>query len=170
MAIFRDNRDDRGLDWSLMQNGAINLYLRPEFLQEDAEWLRSRGYRLDGFNCTAWLTEESMHDALSTTLKFPHYYGRNLAALNDCLSDLEIPEESGRVLVFHRYDAFAAKFPKIAWHVVDIVEHQSRLMLLVGLRLFALVQSDDPMISFDSLGAQSANWNGREWFMKDRGL
>ena len=170
MAIFRDNRDDRGLDWSLMQNGAINLYLRPEFLQEDAEWLRSRGYRLDSFDCTAWLTEESMHDALSTTLKFPHYYGRNLAALNDCLSDLEIPEESGRVLVFHRYDAFAAKFPKIAWHVVDIVEHQSRLMLLVGLRLFALVQSDDPMISFDSLGAQSANWNGREWFMKDRGL
>ena len=33
-------------------------------------------------------TREQLHDALSRQLSFPDYYGRNLDALFDCLTDL----------------------------------------------------------------------------------
>ena len=111
-----------------------------------------------------------MHEALASGLEFPDYYGGNLDALNDCISDLEIPEESGRVLIFHRYDAFAAKFPREAWAVLDIIESKSRFLLLFARRLFALVQADDPKLSFQDVGAHPVMWNRREWLNKSRGI
>lgn len=111
-----------------------------------------------------------MHEAFSSALEFPEYYGRNLAALNDCLSEIEVPFESGRVLVLNRYDYFAAKFPYAAWAVLDVMEFNSRYLLLFGLRLIVLVQSDDPRISFDPVGGRPVMWNGREWLNKSRGL
>jgi len=171
MAIFRDEVEEfQQLDWELLRDGAINLYFRPEFLSEDVEWLRAHNYRLDSFDCSAWLSEKDMHEALASGLEFPSYYGRNLDALNDCISDLEIPEESGRVLVFHRYDLFASKFPKAAWIILDIIETNSRHQLLFGKRLLTLVQSDDPRISFEPVGGRPAMWNRREWFNQSRGL
>ncbi len=171
MAIFRNESEDfQRVDWTLLQDGAINLYLRPEFLAEDAEWLKSHNYRLDSFDCSAWGSEEDVHEALASGLEFPDYYGRNLDALNDCISDLEIPEESGRVLIFHRYDAFAAKFPREAWVILDIIESKSRFLLLFAKRLFALVQSDDPRLSFEAVGGHPVMWNQREWLNKSRGL
>jgi len=42
--------------------------------------------------------------------------------------------------------------------------------LLLGQRLLALVQSDDPRIRFERIGAVPVNWNPREWLDSDRGL
>ena len=171
MAFFRDETEDfQRLDWSLLQNGAITLYYRPEFLTEDAEWLKTHYYRLDTFDCSAWGSVEDMHEAIAAGLDFPDYYGRNLDALNDCLTDIEIPEASGRVLIFRRYDMFAAKFPREAQDVLDIIENKSRFLLLFGRRLLALVHSDDPRISFEPVGARPVMWNRREWLNKSRGL
>jgi hypothetical protein len=171
MAIFRNEPADlRRLDWALLQNGAITIDLRTEFLTEDVEWLQSQTYRIDSFDCSLWSSEEGMHEALASRLEFPDYYGRNLNALKDCISDIEIPEGSGRVLLFRRYDTFAAEHPKVAWYVLDIIENQSRLLLLFGRRLLALVQSDDPKISFEPVGARPVMWNRREWLNKSRGL
>src|SRR5688572_14562804 len=97
-----------------------------------------------------------MHEALGSGLEFRGYYGRNLDALNDCLCDIEISEESGRALVFNRYDAFTVRFPRLAWAILDIVEITSRRLLLFGRRLLVLVQSDDPAISFEPVGARLA--------------
>src|ERR1044072_5062261 len=152
------------------QDGAVPLYFRPEFLAEDAVWLKAHLYRLDEFDCSSWDSVEAMHEAVAKGLEFPDYYGRNLDGLNDCLRDIEIPEASGRVIVFHRYDLFASKFPRESYHLLDIIETNSRLHLLLGRRLLALVQSDDPTISFDSVGAHPVSWNRREWLNKRRGL
>jgi RNAse (barnase) inhibitor barstar len=170
VTFSHESKDYQRLDWTLLQNGAVTLYLRPEILNEDLEWLRVHQYRIDTFKCSAWNSEKEMHQALASGLDFPGYYGCNLNALNDCLSDIEIPEESGRVLVFQRYDAFAAKVPDVAWAVLDIAEVNSRRFLLFGQRLLVLVQSDDPRISFEPVGGRSATWNLREWLNKSRGL
>ena len=79
-------------------------------------------------------------------------------------------ENGGRVLVFHRYDAFAVKMPEIALTVLDIIETNSRLFLLFGKRLLTLLQSDDPQIQFNAVGGYSVMWNNREWLNKNRGL
>ena len=36
-----------------------------------------------------WQSEKDVHDALAKALSFPDYYGRNLDALHDCLTELD---------------------------------------------------------------------------------
>ena len=79
------------------------------------------------------------------------------------MNDIEIPEEGGRVLVFSRYDLFAARLPDVAWSVLDIMEIMARRQLLFGRRLITLVQSDDPEISFELVGGRPVMWNIREF-------
>ena len=171
MAIFRNEPEEfERLDWVLLQDGAVTLYFRPQMMAEDIEWLRRHDYRLNTFECSGWSGVSDMHEALSSELEFPDYYGRNLNALNDCISDIEIPEEGGRVLVFNRYDSFVEKVPEVAWSVLDIMAINSRQQLLFGRRLIILVHSDDPEISFEPVGASSVMWNRREWLNRTRGL
>ncbi len=40
-------------------------------------------------SAATWDTPEKAHDALKKALSFPDYYGRNLDALHDCLTDLK---------------------------------------------------------------------------------
>jgi RNAse (barnase) inhibitor barstar len=169
MAIFR-YEDLQRVDWELLQNDPIALYYRKEILESDLSWLREYEYDVDQFNCKDWQKEDDLHEAFAIQLKFPAYYGRNLDALNDCLGDLVIPEQSGRVLVFHRYDQFVVQFPEVAEHVLDIIASQARSFLLFGLRLIILVQSDNPRLTFNPVGACPVTWNRREWLNKNRGL
>lgn len=158
------------IDWRLLQNGSITMYYRPEVLAEATEWLESLGYWLDIFDCSKWDNEAMMLEEIPDKLELDECYGRNLNALNDCLSGIEIPESSGRVIVFHRYDAFAAKTPKVAQDLLDIIETNSRMLLLFGRRLITLLQSNDPRLQFESVGARPVLWNWREKFNVSRGL
>ncbi len=36
-----------------------------------------------------WLSADEAHEELAAALDFPEYYGRNLDALHDCLTDLD---------------------------------------------------------------------------------
>ncbi len=40
-------------------------------------------------DCELFKDRESVHDVLCDTLSFPNYYGKNLDALYDCLTDLQ---------------------------------------------------------------------------------
>ncbi|MBQ9460029.1 MAG: barstar family protein, partial [Oscillospiraceae bacterium] len=49
-------------------------------------------------------TREALHDALAEQLKLPPYYGRNLDALFDCLTDIREP---GKIVVRSADELFA---------------------------------------------------------------
>lgn len=169
MALF--TADDYGrLDWRLLQNGSVNLYWRPEILSEDVAWLEAQSYLIKSFDCTGWTEEKTALKSFGDHLGLRDFHGNSLDALNDCLSDLAIPEESGFCVVFHRFDIPAANIPKVAHAVLDILENNSRYFLLHGRRLITLVQTDDPQLSFEPIGAVSVSWNPREWLNKTRGL
>ena len=72
--------------------------------------------------------------------------------------------------MFRRYDSFARSQPQLAQTILDSIETSSRRFLLTGRRLLALVQSDDPRIRFERVGAVPVTWNPREWLDSDRGL
>ena len=171
MTAFNGSAEEfRRFDYSILQNGAINLYWRAEILHDDIEWLKNHSYQTNTFDCSLWYSEKQMHDMLARELGFPGYYGRNLDALNDCLSDIDIPTDGGRVLIFHNYDVFTNLYPKIAWIILDLIELNSRRSLLFGRHFFALVQSNDPQILFEPVGACPVMWNPREWSDKNRGI
>ena len=170
MAAFNESEIADRRDWPLLRNGAITLYFRPEALAEDVAWLREHQYEVYSFDCAAWETEADFHADVSRQFGFPGYYGRNLQALNDCLSRLDVPEAGGVALQLMRIDRFASRMPAFAWEVLDIIERNSRDFLLTGRRFMALAQSDDPRLEFDPVGACRISWNAREWLDNNRGL
>lgn len=170
MAVFREDANPwNQVDWRLLQNGALSLYLRPTILEEDLAWLATHAYTIDRFDCRTWTTVAVIHSALATALKFPAYYGENLDALNDCLSTLEIPDESGRVLVLEHFDVPARALSFTAHALLDIIAIQARQHLLFGRRLLGLVQTDEPELAFPPVGATPVTWNPREWLAAARG-
>jgi RNAse (barnase) inhibitor barstar len=170
MALFGRDECWERLDWRLLRCGPVALYFRQEVLAEDVAWLQEHQYGVYSFDCATWQSEADFHTDVSRTLSFPDYYGRNLAALNDCLSDLDVPDTGGTALQFQRFDAFSAKLPQFAWHLLDIIARNSWDFMLFGRRLLALVQSDDPLLSFDRVGARPVSWNPKEWSDRNRGL
>ena len=54
-------------------------------------------------DCLAVADAVAMHSVLAQTLNFPDWYGHNLDALFDCLTELEAPVH----LVLHNWDADA---------------------------------------------------------------
>lgn len=172
MAAFNDDPSEwERLDWRLFQNGAVAMYHKRDLLSEDVSWLRDHRYQVYEFNCEAWTSEATVHDEFKRTLNFPDYYGHNLNALHDSLSDIAVPNEGGVALVFYRYDNYAAiGGPASAEVILDILADTSRFLLLTGRRFLVMIQSDDPRIRFEKIGCISATWNPREWLDKSRGL
>ena len=176
VAIFSPNEDnEQRRDWSILRDGGVALYWRPEALNKDLGWLDANGYNIIEFDAAGWSSEEQMHDSLRSGLSFPYYYGKNLSALDDCLAnDLVVPDSEGVALVFHHYDEFAKTHPAadpsengLAEVVLHIFARAVRYHLLYGRRLLILVQSDDPRIRIEDLGGLSAHWNSREWLNRN---
>jgi RNAse (barnase) inhibitor barstar len=158
------------LDWKLLERGAIALYHKGTVLAQDIAWFRQSGYTVRELDGSRWAAPTDFHSDVQRTLNFPDYYGKNLASWVDCLSELPVPDESGTLLVFRRYDAFAHTQPQLAQTILDSIESTSRRFLLTGRRLIALVQSDDPRLRFERVGALPVTWNPREWNEGDRGM
>ncbi len=161
--------DEQPLDWRLLERGAIALYYRTSVLSGDVAWFRQQGYVVRELDAGGWTTSDAFHADVQRALAFPDYYGRNLASWIECLSEVEVPDAGGLVMVLRRYDAFAKAQPQLAQTILDSIESTSRRFLLTGRRLLALVQSDDPRIRFERVGALPVTWNPREWSDADRG-
>ncbi len=82
-------------------------------------------------------TAPELHDALATALGFPAWYGRNLDALHDCLSDLP----DGVVLLWDAWGGLARAEPRVFAVAVD----------LLGERLSVLLRGPGPEVGLPSL-------------------
>lgn len=174
MAFFKRKEkapeEPQRLDWKLLERGAVSLYYRSSVLSADVGWFKQAQYVVHELNATTWNTSADFHTDVQRVLGFPDYYAKNLASWVDCLPELPVPDEGGMLLVFRRYDVFAKAEPQLAQTILDSLESTSRRFLLTGRRLIALVQSDDPRIRFERVGALPVTWNPREWTDADRGL
>jgi RNAse (barnase) inhibitor barstar len=171
MASFKqDSEEWQRLDWRLLQNSPITLYFQRPVLEADTAWFVAHGYRVLSLRAEERQSPDELLVELGKLLAFPDYYGRNLDAFNDCLSDVDVPDDGGLVVVLDQFDAFARLNPSFAQRVLDICANNSRRFLLTGLRFVVLVQSDDPRISFEPVGASPVMWNPQEWLNSKRGL
>jgi hypothetical protein len=162
MAPFTREELNR-LDWSLFQNGWVSMYWRRSFLEEDCAWLADHGYRVYSVNCEDWKSATEALEELGKLLEFPDYYGGNLDAFNDCLSDLTVADRGGTAIALFRYDRFLALDPTAGHAILDILATNSRRFMLFGQRLVTLIQTDDPALVVSPVGATPVMWNRREW-------
>jgi RNAse (barnase) inhibitor barstar len=158
------------LDVRLLQSSAVTLYHKQSILAQDLSWLQQAGYRAYMLDAVGWKSPADFHADVKRELALPDHYAGNLASWLDCLGDLDVPREGGVVMQVRHFDAFARHEPRFAHTLLDSIESASRRFLLLERRLLALVQSDDPRIRFDRIGAAPVNWNPREWLDADRGL
>ncbi|GAA4662952.1 MULTISPECIES: barstar family protein [Amycolatopsis] len=170
MAPFDPQADlNQEVDFRLLINTPITLFWRREVLDEAIAWLQAHGYQVTRLDAARWTTEADFHRAIAQTPAFPDYYGHNLAALHDAMQDVVAqdygwaPETTGLALVFAGYDKFTDHCGQTAQAVLDIIATHSRVAALFGRRLMGLVQSDDPAIRFEPVGASPVSWNDAEW-------
>lgn len=141
----------------LAVNSAVSIFWRA--IDETTAWLAGHGYQLVRLDAAAWTTQADFHRDVKAALDFPDYYGHNLDAFDDCLRDVAAyaygvdRDATGTVIVFTRYDAFASHEPRAAQVILDIIAGNARLAMLYGHRLLCLVQSDDPDLAFEPVGA-----------------
>jgi len=144
------------LDTALLADGPVALVADPGPV---VRWLAGHGYRVHRIRAGDCRTGADLHAALAHALDLPEGYGRNLDALNDVLRSYALGAGPGLALVLDRYDAFARRDRATAQAVLEVFAGQARLGLLHSRRLLCLVQSDDPGLAFDPVGASPVTWH-----------
>jgi RNAse (barnase) inhibitor barstar len=154
-------------DIEILKDGPISKYFKNRILDEDIIWFSNNNFEVIEMNSRNW-NKKNAHQKLKTALNFPDYYGENLNAFSDCLSDMYNKRYKGLILVFRHYDDFVESDRSFAEGVLDIIAGKSRNWLLTGQKLIGLVQSDNPHIEFPELGGISPSWNSAEWLNENR--
>lgn len=176
VAWDRDAELSHAVDYRLVHNTFVTMFWQQSLLDDTVRWLSGRDYDVVVLDAGAWRAAEDMFSAVARALDFPVYFGRNLDALNDCMRDVAAgdygwrAEATGLVLVLTNFERFAASERRTAQLMLDIFADQARAAMLIGNRLICLVQSNDPRIAFEPVGAMPVMWNDAEWFHAKRGL
>jgi len=161
-------------DYRLVQNTFVSMFSSPAVLREATDWLAEHGYHVVTLNAATWAGTDDMHRKLAAALDFPSYYGRNLNAFSDCLSDVATgdyglpPGATGLVLVLLGIEVFAASHRGTAQALLNAFAVQARNAALIGSRMMCLVQSNNPKLRFEPVGATQVWWNDAEMFGANR--
>lgn len=154
-------------DIEILKYGSICKYYKNSILDEDVNWFIDNRFDVYDINTKNW-NKKNFHKEIKLNLNFPDYYGENMDAFNDCLTDMNNPRYKGVIIVFRRYDEFLNNDRNSAELILDIIARQSRIWLLNGQKLISLIQSNDPNLVLSKLGGVSPSWNSSEWFNSDR--
>jgi RNAse (barnase) inhibitor barstar len=163
-------------DYRLVHNTFVTMYWSPAVLREVTDRLAEHGYHVVTLNAATWAGTDDMHRKLASALDFPSYYGRNLNAFSDCLSDVATgdygvpPGATGLVLVLLGIEVFAASHRGTAQALLNVFAVEARNAALIGSRMMCLVQSNNAKLRFEPVGATEVMWNDAEWLNADRGL
>jgi hypothetical protein len=170
MAAFTKD-DTHRLDWTLLQDGSVTTYYQERYLTDAVQWLRDHDYHIVDKDCSPLDTIPEVLKAIGDALGFPdHFRGNSLDAFDDHLYDLHIPTQGGIAIVLRRYDHIVEIESRQAWLILNILDRRSRFHSLFGLRLITLIQTVNPKLEFDTVGAQTVKWNEKEFFDSQRGL
>ncbi|TCL87828.1 RNAse (barnase) inhibitor barstar [Curtobacterium sp. PhB142] len=144
-AFSTDNILGNRLDFEIARDGFVGRLRNDAVLRNAETWLRREGYRVIAMDAGAWSDDEQMLMAFAKGLQFPRHFGKNLDALNDCMSDVAEADygwdasETGLVLILSGFDHFAQRLPRTADSVQQILQRQGRYAALFGNRLLTIL-------------------------------
>lgn len=132
---------------TLVETGASGVYRCHTALAEKAlSAATQRGMRVEKVALAASRDKNAFLNALSGTLAFPDYFGRNWDAFYDCLVELEHGKGEGLLLVLRDASGFARAEPDEFAAAVDALQdaadfwegEQKTLLVVVELEAPAL--------------------------------
>lgn len=154
-------------DIEILRDGPICMYRTNRILNEDVSWFSDHNFEVIDMDCRSW-TKGNFHQKLKEQLFFPDYYGMNLDAFQDCLSDMFNKKYRGLIFVFRGFDNLVDQTRSASEGLLDSIARTSREWLLDGHKLICLIQSNVPNLSFSELGGLKPSWNGNEWLDNER--
>jgi RNAse (barnase) inhibitor barstar len=159
--------EDENLDWLIMRAGPISKYFSAQILDQNLRELEKLRYQLIDVSASRW-TSKNVYDEIGKTFNFPDYFGKNLNALDDCLSDLFNPRYKGLVVVIRNFDRFYEENKNLADDILDVFCAVSWEWLLAERKLIVFLQSNDADLEIRKVGGWSPRWNASEWLDSDR--
>ena len=157
------------LDLQTLSKGPVSKYFSKDLLDEHLQFYGQHGYTVYQFDAKTWHGIDNFHSDLHAGFEFPAYFGRNLDALNDCLTDLSA-EEGNVLVVVRNFDLWYQDERTYAKVFLDYMAHQTYRFLLQGARWITLIQSNSASFDMEEIGSHHVHWNQREWPNRDRGL
>lgn len=155
MGHFKRNVDFNQLDWSLLQNSNLNLYIDESIFRSDLSWLKENQYKIIEFDCKKWNTKFDI-DKEFIDLGIMYDNCSNLDALKDCIAEIELSDKSDAVIVLRNFNQVVEVFgEKYAEDFLDVIALKAREYLLFGVRLIVLVTSDKEILTSSIYGATS---------------
>jgi len=164
------------VDYRLVRNTFVTMFWKRSILDDTVRWLAEHDYDVVTLDAGSWNSARDMYRDVAEALDFPDYFGQNLDALNDCMRDVVSgdygwrKDARGLVLVLTGFEMFAALERRTAQVMLDIFADRARSASLTGTRLICLIQSNDPRLRFEPVGAMPVMWNDAEWLNTRRGL
>ena len=134
-------------DWLLLQHSAVHRVDDGEGLRDVHEVLTGLGWLVHALDAGTCRTTDDLHGVLAAGLSFPGYYGRNLDALNDVLSDVaeyaygSDAATTGTAVLVDGYDRVVDLDPGFAHAVLDVFAAQARCAALLGHPMLCVVVS-----------------------------
>ena len=164
------------VDFRLVHISFVTMFWQSSLLDRTIGWLDDHLYDVVSFDAASWTSDRVMLDDMSRRLDFADPYGHNLSSFEDCMRDVASgeygwnPRSTGLVIVLRAFDAFVEVDRSTAQHLLDILAKRARSGILIGNRIICLVQTNDPQLSFEPIGALRVEWNDAEWPASKRGL
>lgn len=156
------------LECRLLQNGCVVLYHNPFLMEEHSSLLVRSGWQFKEIYVGELGTADEFFSQVAMTFEFPEYFGRNLNALRDCLSEIGFGKARRLAVSLTRFDLVVKQDAAFAHAVLDIFAEVERHCLMEGGRILFLVQSSNPDVRFPPVGATPVLWNFEEWLDSKR--
>lgn len=127
-------------DFALVRDGGLALFSDRAALADTEERLAQTGYESVSLACSTW-DVATLHRELAAALAFPDYYGHNLAALHDCLSDVAHgdygwnPGRTGLAITLNGFGGLLRGEPSLAHALADLAADCSRTAMVFGHRI-----------------------------------
>ncbi|UNN05037.1 barstar family protein [Rhodococcus opacus] len=143
--LFDDQR--QRFDWTLLQAGFVFRYAARFQLDSACTRLTDLGYLVHELDAQEWACVEDMHTGFAASMSFPDYYGKNLDAFGDVLSDVATfsygsdPATAGTVLAIADFDVLLQIDHRTGRKILEIFARQARLAALYGHPMLCLVET-----------------------------
>jgi hypothetical protein len=136
--------DGRRLDYQLIRDSPVRVFDNPALMGEVVQWLASHHYRILEVDAATAATVEAFYQAISSQVpEWPQGYVQGHDAFDDGLLDLE----GGPIaVVLHGYRSFAARLPRDAVIILDVLAKQAWWHLLLGRPLVTLAERPDAQL------------------------